>query len=226
MVVAIQNNEPVRRCGWLMVAVVLLAGCQQDSSVEENTVAPSVEPGPAESAALETSSAPETSSAAEDVGITLTSGTWDDVQQLVADHAGRVVVVDMWSTSCRPCIAELPHLGELQRAHPDDVVCVSLSVDYVGGSARPPEFYRERVEEVLTACELTCRNILCTTEADVLFQQLDLPAIPAVFVYDRTGTLAQRFDASMLDEDSEDEEPFTYERNIVPLVDSLLETRP
>jgi thiol-disulfide isomerase/thioredoxin len=154
--------------------------------------------------------------------IRLIAGNWDDVQATVNQSAGKVVVVDLWSTSCPPCIEQLPHLGELQRAEPNNVVCISLSVDYSGAKTKPPGFYRGRVEQVLTYCEATVLNYLCTTESGLIFQSLDLSSIPAVYVYDVDGTLVQRFDASLLDEDSEDEEPFTYEHDILPLVETLI----
>lgn len=154
--------------------------------------------------------------------IRLIAGNWDDVQATVDQSAGKVVVVDLWSTSCPPCIEELPHLGELQRAEPNNVVCISLSVDYSGAKTKPPEFFRKRVQQVLTHCDATILNYLCTTESSLIFQSLDLSSIPAVYVYDVEGTLVQRFDASLLDEDSEDEEPFTYERDILPLVETLI----
>lgn len=201
-------------CGML----VLLGGCGR----------PAAEPSPAETTVITSPDAADDSTAVEgsaaetsEAERALKTGTWQDVQQLVSASAGKVVVVDLWSTSCLPCIAELPHLGQLQRESADDVVCISVSVDYVGGSKRPPEYYRERVETVLAKCEVAGHNFLCTTEADVLFTELDLSSIPAVYVYDRAGKVAQRFDASLLDPESEEEEPFTYERDIVPLVHQL-----
>lgn len=154
--------------------------------------------------------------------ITLESGTWEDVQARVAESSGKVVVVDLWSTSCLPCIKELPYLGELQREHPDEVVCISLSVDYLGIKSKPPEYYRERVELVLKKCEVDVRNYLCTTDVDTVFNELELASIPAVYVYGTDGILAQRFDSSMLSEDSVDEEPFSYEADVVPLVERLV----
>lgn len=198
----------------LTSAVCMLSGCTQQPASQPSTEAVSSPDAP--------SPTTPPSTPAEEPSITVQLGSWDDVQTLVAENAGRVVVVDLWSTSCVPCIAELPHLGRLHRESSDDVACISLSVDYYGAASKPPESYRERVEEVLNRCEVSGRNFLCTEEADVLFDRLKLPSIPAVYVYDRSGALAQRFDASLLDEDSEEEEPFTYERSILPLVKQLV----
>jgi thiol-disulfide isomerase/thioredoxin len=160
----------------------------------------------------------------EQVTITIELGTWESVLQIVEQNRGKVVVVDLWSTSCVPCIKELPRLAGLQEARSDDVVCISFNVDYVGIVSKPPEYYLDRVEEVLQKCKANYSNVLCTTEADVLFQDLDLPSIPAVFVFDRNGSLAQRFDASLLDEEADEDEAFTYEHDVEPLVRRLIES--
>ena len=62
----------------------------------------------------------------DDPNVKLTAGTWKDVEALVAMSSGKIVVVDIWSTSCLPCITEFPHLVEMQKTHGDKVVCISL----------------------------------------------------------------------------------------------------
>lgn len=55
--------------------------------------------------------------------------TADGGDRTLADFAGRVVLVNLWATWCAPCLTELPHLAELDRALGGDrftVVAVSL----------------------------------------------------------------------------------------------------
>jgi thiol-disulfide isomerase/thioredoxin len=47
----------------------------------------------------------------------------------LARFRGKVVVVNMWATWCVPCVTEMPTLAAMQRAYPDDVVVVPVSVD-------------------------------------------------------------------------------------------------
>lgn len=152
--------------------------------------------------------------------VTLKGGTWEDVAALVKQHKGKIVVVDIWSTSCLPCMTEFPHLVEMHEAHNEKIVCVSFNVDYVGIKKKPVDFYRPRVEEFLKKQKAVFANYLCTTESDKVFQALELSSIPAVYVFDKEGKLAKRFDDSLL-EDGE-EEAFTYEKDINPFVKAML----
>lgn len=51
-------------------------------------------------------------------------------QHRLSDYKGKVVVVDVWNTGCKPCIAEIPYLKRLEREFEDrDVVFISYSLD-------------------------------------------------------------------------------------------------
>jgi thiol-disulfide isomerase/thioredoxin len=145
--------------------------------------------------------------------------SWQDAQQRVVAHAGKVVVLDAWSTSCGPCMKEFPNLVALHEKHGGgDVVCMSVSVDYDGIPNKPPEAYRERVLKFLTKKNATLENILLNTPADDWYTDVDLAAIPAVFVFGRDGKLVKRFDNDNIDPS---EEGFTYE-DVNGLVEELL----
>lgn len=155
--------------------------------------------------------------------VELTAGTWKDVETLVAKHRGKVVIVDVWSTSCAPCMQEFPGLVKLHQEHGKDVICVSFNVDYVGIPNKPADFYRPRVETFLKKQKATFVNLLSTQDSDAFFAARELSSIPAVYVYGRDGQLAKRFDESLL-QDGE-EEAFTYAADVTPFVKKLIETR-
>lgn len=51
-------------------------------------------------------------------------------QHKFSEYKGKVVVMDIWDTGCRPCIAEMPSLAKLEHSFEgQDVVFVSLSLD-------------------------------------------------------------------------------------------------
>ncbi len=140
------------------------------------------------------------------------------IQKLIDSHRGKVVVLDCWSTSCAPCLREFPKLVALhQRYGPDRLACVSVSFDYEG--IGQPIDAQPRVLQFLTRMQATFDNVLSTDEADVLFRKFDIPSIPAVFVYDRDGKLAQRFDSRTAQQSGR---PFAYEQ-VAELVSGLVQ---
>ena len=76
---------------------LLLGGCNRSDT-------PSKEPAPksADKAAIQDSASPPTAPGAVQLKILDFAG----LQRLIASHRGQVVVVDAWSTSCPPCVAE------------------------------------------------------------------------------------------------------------------------
>ena len=146
---------------------------------------------------------------------------WGQVQAFAAEHTGKVVVIDVWSTACEPCLHEFPHLVSLQHQYATDVVCVSFDCDYIGAKNKPVDFYRARVLEALTELKAeSIVNLMSNVAADDLFQQMDIDSIPAVYVFDREGKLSKRFDNRTPVGDGT--EGISYEKQIEPLVAELV----
>lgn len=57
--------------------------------------------------------------------------TLDGKTVRLSDYAGKsVVLIDFWSTTCDPCLAEMPHLVELYKKHRDrGFVVLAVSLD-------------------------------------------------------------------------------------------------
>jgi len=162
------------------IAVTLLvAGCNKPQSAD---------PGANTTAAVE----PITQSSTADVKLEILS--FDEIQQRLAANQGKVVVMDCWSTSCPPCMKDFHNLVELHKAYPaEDVACVSLSFDFEGLGT--PEESQPPVLEFLKSQGATFDNFMSNEESDVLYRKFKLNAVPAVFVYDRSGKLRERFES-------------------------------
>lgn len=170
-----------------------------------------------------TATAPESASEGSAATVHLRLQDWPAFAEWLSQQRGKVVVVDVWSTSCEPCVREFPQLVALQARYPDDVLAVGLNCDYVGIKKKPPESYRGKVEKFLSEVRAEqVVNVLCTTPSDDVFAALNISSIPAVFVYDRDGKQVHMFDSrSLLGEG----EGVSYEKHVVPAVTALVESK-
>lgn len=151
--------------------------------------------------------------------VTVTVASWEEVQQMVAGHAGKVVVIDLWSTWCVPCMREFPNLVKLQDKFPDEVACISVNLNYDGSADATPESHRDAVLKFLTKKGAGFQNVICSDPDEKMYTQLDLGSIPAIYVYDAQGKVHKRFDN---DSGEYGEEGFTYQDHVIPLVEELL----
>lgn len=219
---------------WVLMCITMLLmigmGCRPAPS--PSAAATSSENSAAQSDAVPSSTAetPDTSSASDtnpidsdhasaSAGRPVQLVSWQETQQLIASHKGKVVVLDVWSTYCEPCMREFPHLLELQKRYPDDVVCISLSVDYIGAEDQPPASYVPQVQRFLDRKQADIVNLLSTDPDEQIFRALEVASIPTVVVYDRDGKLVQTFNN---DGGAYGDRGFSYEEHIIPLVEKLL----
>lgn len=193
----------------VLTGCLLVTFCFEATNADETTVTKTAE--------VRSSSQEKSSDAKE---VKLVEGNWKTVQDLVKASKGKIVVVDIWSTACLPCMREYPNLIKLHEKYGREIVCISLNVDYVGIKSKPPEYYRPKVEKFLKRSKSTCRNYLCNIDGLELFDDLELNSIPAVYVYGTNGKLAKRFDDELLEDGEED--AFTYRKDINPLIDKLI----
>jgi thiol-disulfide isomerase/thioredoxin len=58
-------------------------------------------------------------------------------------HENKVVIYDIFATWCQPCRAEAPHLANLQKKFPDDLVVMGVTIEEGISNAKLQEFKRE-----------------------------------------------------------------------------------
>lgn len=146
---------------------------------------------------------------------------WPHIEQfLQTSQSGKIVVADIWSTSCVPCMRELPHLFELKRKYADKIVAVSINIDYAGLDDETPDQAREKALEFLRKCSGAEAgiHIVSSTEDTKVYELAEIPSIPAVLVYGPDGKLVKKFGL--------EGEEFSYEKTITPFVEELLKSSP
>lgn len=158
-----------------------------------------------ETANAPTSESVDTAQAADEApegmpadGVTVQIKDFDGIQELIASKRGKVVVMDCWSTFCEPCVKEFPGLVRLHEKYGDKVACISLSFNYAGGKNETPEEHQEAVLEFLRSQHATFDNVLASVPDEELYQRLGFKsaAVPAIFVYDREGSIARQFESA------------------------------
>ncbi|HLW76325.1 MAG TPA: TlpA disulfide reductase family protein [Bryobacteraceae bacterium] len=109
--------------------------------------------------------------------------------KLIAQHKGKVVLVDFWATWCKGCREELPDLVKLEqklRARGLDVVMISAD--------EPTD--QAKAFQVLKEANMAPGFLRQTDDEDKFCQAIDpkwIGALPATFLYNRQGKLARAF---------------------------------
>lgn len=150
--------------------------------------------------------------------MTLDVMTADELQALIDQQQGKVVVVQFWSTWCEPCKRMLPDLVELQKRFGEPVTAVSVNTDYHAGFQDPAESLRSEVEPILKEHDARFQNVISATPDEQLFERFGM-ATNGVIVYNQKGEVVERFAIPI---DPEEPVAFSFERDIEPLVRKLL----
>ncbi len=153
--------------------------------------------------------------------VALRTFDYEGIRMLIDSYRGRVVVVNYWAADCPRCVDQLPNLVEIDQAFSaEDVCCISVSLDYKGLKDLGPESYKESVLKRLAPLETQMDHLLAADAEEVMFEKLDLTALPAVDVYGRDGKRVRRF--AMTAEPNKNE-AFTYQE-VKRLVHGLVES--
>jgi cytochrome c biogenesis protein CcmG/thiol:disulfide interchange protein DsbE len=114
--------------------------------------------------------------------------------------AGKVVIVDFWTTWCPPCRQEIPHFVQLQSKYRDQgLAIVGLSLD--AGGAKDVAPFAEEYDV----------NYTMLVGADEVAKAFGgVVSIPTTFVIDRQGKIVKRFIGYTA--------PEVFEETIAPLL--------
>jgi len=100
----------------------------------------------------------------------------------LSNYRGKVVLLNFWSTTCGPCLEEIPSLIELQREFKSQgLVVLGIALD---PSAKP-------VQELVTKLKVEYTNLMDINN-DVYFDVYGLFGQPISLIVDRNGVVREK----------------------------------
>lgn len=109
----------------------------------------------------------------------------------LAQHRGKVVLVDFWASWCEPCRHSFPWLNEMQAKYGDRLVVIGVNVD------------RERADASRFLAQVPAHFQIVYDPAGELAAKYEVMGMPSSYVFDTSGTLVDKhigFRKGLLDE--------------------------
>lgn len=125
-------------------------------------------------------------------GVQVAGGSWIDFtypdrngkMHKLSDNLGKVVLIDVWATWCKPCLAEQPALEALEKSFEGkDVVFISLSIDTDQAK------WKQMIEEK----KLSGLHLFSNNQGTIL-KDYELESVPRFILFDKQGKTVS-FDA-------------------------------
>ena len=111
------------------------------------------------------------------------------LNEVLAKHKGKIVLVDYWATWCAPCRKKFPHTVALAKEHKaDGLAVIGVSLD--------DEDAHEDVVKFLGEQQATFDNLRSKTGAsDESFESFEIPngALPCLRLFGRDGQVLKTF---------------------------------
>jgi cytochrome c biogenesis protein CcmG, thiol:disulfide interchange protein DsbE len=98
----------------------------------------------------------------------------------LAQHKGKVVLVDFWASWCEPCRHSFPWLNEMQAKYGDFLVVIGVNVD------------RERADAIRFLAQVPAQFKVIYDPDGELASQYDVMGMPSSFVFDTSGALVDQ----------------------------------
>ena len=104
----------------------------------------------------------------------------------LADHSGKVLLVNLWATWCGPCRLETPELVKLHKEYQD------RGVELIGLSTEDPDASAQSVAEFVRMYNVDYQIGWATREVALTLMQ-GRTSIPQSFIIARDGRIVKRF---------------------------------
>lgn len=115
----------------------------------------------------------------------------DGTKFKISDKKGKVLLVNIWGTWCGPCIAEMPHLIELQSKHAEQgFEVIGLNIGDGGGTPEPIDQIKAFVAKQKLNYTIAIASSAVSTQFNLITRQ---SVVPQTILVDREGRLRRVF---------------------------------
>lgn len=98
----------------------------------------------------------------------------------IKDYSGKLIYIDIWNTGCKPCIAEMPYLKNLEHElQGKDIVFLSASCDY--DLSLWKRFLQKR--------NMTGEQLIMMGKKDTFFDEIGKGGVPRFVILDKAGKM-------------------------------------
>jgi thiol-disulfide isomerase/thioredoxin len=130
---------------------------------------------------------------AEDNATDATLVKYTELGELVRQNKGKVVVVDLWTTACAPCIEKFPKLVEMQSKYgPDGLVIITVNVDSFVSDPDERATVIAAIQRLLgggnpSKTKVNLKNVILDEKPELAQAKLRFESVPCMYVFTREG---------------------------------------
>ncbi|QOX62946.1 TlpA family protein disulfide reductase [Anoxybacterium hadale] len=164
----------------LLMSIALLFGCGNKPDKGDQIIPPTQEQGSGKDASAGLTSFKTTDIYGE-----------EQTQEIFSGYD--LTLVNVWGTFCKPCLNEMPDLGELQKEYePTGVNIVGIVIDVQDNDMQVIEDQKTLAQEIVSTTGAGYPHLLISEEMiEPVLSQFD--AIPASFFVDGDGNIVSEF---------------------------------
>lgn len=133
MIVMIKNG--IKTLSFILLLTTVMVGCNSSQEQEVNQESQSESPSEAQTKA----ESPTKADYVEQASFTDLDGN----AVSISDFKGKVIMIDLWETWCKPCIASFPTLQELQEDYSESFVVLAVTPGFMDTKEDAQAFARE-----------------------------------------------------------------------------------
>lgn len=134
--------------------------------------------------------------------------TGEELAQIMAQHEGKVIVLNFWATWCPPCVEEMPHFVDFyNETNRDKLALVSLSADDPAATKTAVSAFQQKHGLPFPI------HVLDEESPEAFYEAVRTElsgALPTTLVYDQNGKIVKHWEGAItLDQLQDATKPLT-----------------